>query len=82
ALARAGDEAEARRVMESVQGSDPTRRALVYAALGDSDEAFRLLDEALDEGSPFLTELRDPAYDPIREDPRFRAAMRRVGLID
>jgi TolB-like protein/Tfp pilus assembly protein PilF len=82
ALARAGDEAEARRVMESVTYSDPTRLALVYVALGDEEEAFRLLGEAIDEGSPFITELRDPAWDPIRDDPRFQDAMRRVGLIE
>jgi serine/threonine-protein kinase len=80
-LARAGDEEEARRLMVSVSDSDPTRYALVHAALGDTDEVFRWLDVALDEGSPFLTELGvEPAYDPIRADPRFQAAMSRVGL--
>ncbi len=81
-LARTGDEAEARRLMASVSDSDPTRIALVYVALSDPDEAFRWLDEALEIGSPFISELGDPAYDPIRDDPRFQAALRRVGLID
>lgn len=82
-LARAGEEEEARRIVESTLGADPTRIALSQAALGDTEEAFRWLDVALDAGSPFLTELGvDPAYDPIREDPRFESALRRVGLID
>jgi TolB-like protein/Tfp pilus assembly protein PilF len=82
ALARAGDPTEARRLMASVSGSDPTRIALVHVALGDEDEAFRWLDVAIDERSPMITELLDPGYDPIREDPRFQAALRRVGLVE
>jgi TolB-like protein/Flp pilus assembly protein TadD len=82
ALARAGDEAEARRVMASASAGDPTRFALVHAALGDTDEAFRRLDVALETGSPFITELGDPAYDPIRDDRRFQAALMRVGLAE
>ncbi|MGB5675273.1 MAG: tetratricopeptide repeat protein, partial [Gemmatimonadota bacterium] len=81
-VARAGDEAEARRLMESVTGSDPTRLALAHVALGETDEALRLVELAVDEGSPFRAELGDPAYDPIRAEPRFQEAMRRVGLID
>ena len=79
-LARAGDEAEARSLMESTSGADPTRIALVHAALGETDEAIRWLEQGIDAGSPFVTELRDPGYDPIRTDPRFQAAMKRVGL--
>ena len=83
ALARAGDESEARRLSASVlAGSDPTRIALVHVALGDPEEAFRWVDRALETGSPFLSELGDPAYDPIRDDPRFQAALKRVGLIE
>ena len=81
-LARAGDEDEARSLMASVEEFDPTRRALVHVALGETDEALRLLEAAVDGGSPFILELGDPAYDPIRADPRFQEAMRRVGLID
>jgi TolB-like protein/Flp pilus assembly protein TadD len=82
AVARAGDEVEARRIMNSVSGSDPLRVAQVHVALADEEEAFRLLELALDEGSPFLPELLDPAWDPMRDDSRFQEAMRRVGLID
>jgi hypothetical protein len=49
-------------------------------ALGDNEEALRLLEVAIEAGSPFVTELGDPGYDPIRRDARFQAAMRRVGL--
>jgi len=77
-LARAGEREEARRIMESTLDADPTRIAIAHAALGDTDGALRWLDVALTEGSPFLTELRDPAYDPVRDDPRFEAVLRRV----
>jgi len=82
ALAWAGEEDEARRVLASVPDADPTRVALVHVALGDTDEAFRWLKLALDAGSPFLAELGDPGYDPIRDDPRFQAALVRVGLAE
>ena len=82
ALALAGDEDEARRVLEAVADADPMRIAMARVALGDTEEAFRLLEVALDVGSPFLSELGDPAYDQIRDDPRFQAALRQMGLIE
>ena len=70
------------RLMESATGSDPTRLALAHVAFGETDEALRLVEVAVDGGSPFRAELGDPAYDPIRAEPRFQEAMRRVGLIE
>jgi TolB-like protein/Tfp pilus assembly protein PilF len=55
--------------------------AEIYAALGDKDEAFRLLEKAYEEHSsnmPFLAV--DPFWDGIRSDPRFADLLRRVGL--
>jgi tetratricopeptide (TPR) repeat protein len=82
-LARAGQERAARDTLESIAaGVDPTRAAIAYVALGETEEALRYLDEAVAIRSPFLSELGDPAYDPIRDDPRFQAIVRAVGRSD
>ncbi len=55
--------------------------AEIYAALGDKDEAFRLLEKAYEEHSsnmPFLAV--DPFWDGIRSDPRYADLLRRMGL--
>ena len=61
--------------------ASPLDFARAYAQLGDADKAFAYMDQALDEHSPGLVLLNvDRAWDPIRADPRFNAAVRRVGL--
>jgi TolB-like protein/Tfp pilus assembly protein PilF len=55
--------------------------ALVHAGLQDYDEAFRWLQRALEERSPWLGYLQvDPQFDPLRGDPRFRELLGRLGL--
>jgi len=59
------------------------RRGIVeiYAALGEKDEAFRWLEAAFEERHSFLPWLRDnPAYAPLRSDPRFQDIVRRMKL--
>jgi hypothetical protein len=59
----------------------PFHMAMVYAGLDDRDEMFRLLGRALDERSLTFRELRYSRFAPgIREDPRYAALFRRVGL--
>lgn len=56
-------------------------RARLCAELGDADPAFEQLDIALDERAglaPFLAVI--PAFDRLRNDPRFAERLRRVGL--
>ncbi|MGB6875154.1 MAG: winged helix-turn-helix domain-containing protein [Candidatus Acidiferrales bacterium] len=54
---------------------------IVYAGLGDRDEFFAYLQEALQQHLNILTALKvDPVYDPYRSDPRFQAVLRKVGL--
>ena len=56
--------------------------ATVCAALGDRDLAFEWLDQAIEERSEdvaFL--LSDPGMDPLRNDQRFAAALRKVGFV-
>jgi tetratricopeptide (TPR) repeat protein len=80
-LARAGQEQAARDTLAALgERADPTRLAIAYVALGETDEALRYLEQAVVIRSPFLAELGDPAYDPIRDGDRFKAILREVGL--
>lgn len=55
--------------------------AVVYAGLGDRERALSALEAAYRERSHWLVWLkRDPRWDEIREQPRFRDLVRRVGL--
>jgi len=55
--------------------------ALVYAGLGDRNEAFQWLEESLKAHDEGLTHLKiDPCLDPLRSDPRFDGLLRQVGL--
>lgn len=55
--------------------------ATVYTALGDNDEAFSLLQQALDERCEYLIYLRrDPMADGIRSDARFARLLQQGGL--
>jgi hypothetical protein len=52
-----------------------------HARLGRSDDAFRYLKKAFDERSPGLVFLNvDRAWDNVRSELQFGAAVRRVGL--
>ena len=52
-----------------------------YLALGDNDQAFDWLERAYREQSNILMFLRvGPFFDPVRNDPRFKDLVRRVGL--
>ena len=53
----------------------------IYAALGDKDEAFRWLEAAVNERMTFIPWMRqNPAYAPLRTDPRFQDLVRRMKL--
>jgi eukaryotic-like serine/threonine-protein kinase len=61
--------------------ASPLDFARAYAQLDDRDRAIDYLREALEARSPGLVFLNvDRAWDPIRTDPAFRAAVKRVGL--
>ncbi len=56
--------------------------ATAHAALGDRDDALRYLMEAITAGEPAVLGIRlDPAWDPMRGDPAFRALARQVETI-
>jgi hypothetical protein len=55
--------------------------ALLYADLGDKDQAFQWLNTAYQERDGGLEGLKtDFLLDPIRSDPRFAELVRKVGL--
>jgi hypothetical protein len=55
--------------------------AIMYADLGDKDQAFRWLNTAYQEREEGMLRLKtDFALDPLRSDPRFAELVRKVGL--
>jgi TolB-like protein/tetratricopeptide (TPR) repeat protein len=59
----------------------PLDFARAYAQLGQAEQAFSYLDAAFADRTPGLAFLKaDRVWDAIRGDPRFLAAVRRVGL--
>jgi TolB-like protein/tetratricopeptide (TPR) repeat protein len=52
-----------------------------YLALGERDQAFVWFDRAYREQADFLQWLKvHPFFDPVRDDPRFKDLLHRVGL--
>lgn len=84
-MALAGDDAGARAELEKVsQGGLRTRadnRAYALLALGDTDPALALLEQAESERDPGILWLAvDPRTDALRSHPRFVALLERMGL--
>jgi serine/threonine protein kinase/tetratricopeptide (TPR) repeat protein len=61
--------------------ADSYSLALLYARVGDQNRTFQCLEKAFQEHSQDLTLwlLTEPAFDPIRTDPRFQELLRRMG---
>lgn len=87
AYARAGRIAEANATIRTLKsnldkdGVGAYEIALIYAALGDKDNAFKWLDHGVaihDKGVTYLQ--IDPFLDPLRSDARFTALLKRVAL--
>ena len=68
--------------MEFSQGSTSAyARARALAAVGDVDGASRALEQALEERDPSLIQIGvEPRLDPLRDDHRFQAVARAVGV--
>ena len=84
-----GHEMQARRILGELTAARSRRvvsawgLAALHACLGDTDEAFRWLDTAVEESATGLVFLRvHPRVDSLRNDPRFEVLLRRVGLAD
>jgi serine/threonine-protein kinase len=56
-------------------------RAFIYVGLGDKEQALTWLERGYENRDWGLRELKvDPALDPLRSEPRFKALLRRVNL--
>jgi hypothetical protein len=60
---------------------DPLNYASWLALLGAYDRALALLEHLpVQRGSSNTESIWDPEYDPIRNDPRFKAVLEKIGL--
>jgi serine/threonine-protein kinase len=87
AVGATGDRAKAEELLRQMEDLSKQRyvkkiyRALVYAGLGDLDQAFIWLDRAYDERDVQISFLQlDYRADRLRSDPRFDALMKRMRL--
>jgi serine/threonine protein kinase/tetratricopeptide (TPR) repeat protein len=83
-----GKPEEARKTISRLQelakqaSLDPGQFALIYAGLGDREQALAQLEQAFARHSSMMTWLKvDARFDNLRQDPRFQSLMRRVGLL-
>ncbi len=54
---------------------------IIYAYLGETDQVFEQLEKAYEEPEVGLSQIRtEPAYDPLRDDPRFHDLLRQMNL--
>ena len=85
--ALSGEENQARRIARELRQRSKKEYvsdywvATIYAALGDNNQAFQLLENAYTERSLWLVQLKvDPRFANLRSDPRFQDLLRRIGL--
>jgi len=86
--AKEGKRADAERILaallatgDSAANANAGGLAMLYAALGDKDRAFRwLATEARDSVLPTLGIATEPEFDALHTDPRWPSLMRTLGL--
>jgi TolB-like protein/DNA-binding winged helix-turn-helix (wHTH) protein len=86
-MGRGGHAEEARQAFDKLQRMDKRKsvdpEVIVWAAigLGNTDETFDYLEKALSEHSNMAVRLKvEPAFDSLRNDPRFKDLLHRVHL--
>jgi TolB-like protein/DNA-binding winged helix-turn-helix (wHTH) protein/lipoprotein NlpI len=84
---RAGQKREARDILARLNTLSqkkyvtPYGMALVYVGLGEKDQALNWLDKALEERAHWLVWIRlDPRWNSIRDEPRFKTIVKRLGF--
>ena len=85
--ARMGKQKEARRMLAELKATtDPASfsnlaAAYAYTALGDKDEAFKVLFRLVEGRNSYATYIRaEPPFDSLHSDPRWKELLRRIGL--
>ena len=88
AYAVSGRKEEARQVIDAFRAAGhkryipPTYFCILYAGLGDKEQALASLEKAYQERADLLTWLNvEPMMDDLRSDPRFLNVIKRIGLI-
>ncbi len=83
AFAKSGRRSEAESVLAKYD-SDPafsgSSAAVIYGALGDKDKAFVALERAFAAKEEIARMKVDPLFDDLRDDPRFKDLLKRMGL--
>ncbi len=85
AYAASGKRGEAVKLLNDLKkrsspvSSHASEIAVMYAALGDRDQAMNWLEKGYHERFNPGVLLR-PGFDPLRSDPRFQDLVRRIGL--
>ena len=87
AYALAGNRSEALKLLGQLNDQSKARHispfnlAVIYGGLGDKERAVEWLEKAYEERSPSLNLLKlSPAFFSLREDPRFVAMVRGLGM--
>jgi tetratricopeptide (TPR) repeat protein len=86
AYARVGRRDDALRVLNGLKRVGPFDwqiMARAYFALGDKDRGFEWLTKAFDQRAGYISAANiNPGLDGVRDDPRFKALVARLGLPD
>ncbi|MBX3299982.1 MAG: hypothetical protein KF736_11030 [Acidobacteria bacterium] len=87
AYAKTGQREKAEQIITRFKEAEKTRAvpnywiAVIYGALGEKNKAFAELEIAYRERDWFLPRMKvDPFMDSLRDDPRFKDLLKRIGL--
>ena len=75
-----GKRKEAISMLSRSRGGNPQLLAMAYTALGDHDEAFRLLFRVIEDPSFNVYIKTDPAFDPLHSDERWEEILRHMSV--
>ena len=84
--AMAGRRSDALKVLTQLQELekhtfvDAYNLAMIYAGMGNKDQAFADLDRAFSHSASVAFLKSDPFWDPLRSDPRYATLLHRMGL--
>jgi serine/threonine protein kinase len=82
--AQCGDRKKAEEMIASIKQSpdfDPALLSMIYASLGENELAIDALERSFEQRSPRMLWLKvEPCWDPLRDDPRYVALLKKVGF--
>jgi serine/threonine protein kinase len=82
--AQCGGRKKAEEMIASIKQSpnfDPASLSTIYASLGEKDLAIDALERSFEQRSPRMLWLKvEPCWDPLRDDPRYVALLKKVGF--